>query len=75
MPTFYQDNELEIDVEEFVDSCSEREKQQLIEYLKVDLTDAPLSEWDKLVSKLMGMGQHRLSVEEEELIRKIAEKL
>ena len=75
MPTFYQDNALDIDVEEFVDSCSEREKQQLIEYLKVDLTGAPLSEWDELVSKLMGMGQHRLSVEEEELIRKIAEKL
>ena len=35
MPTFYQDVEAEvdIDVEEFVDSCSVREIQELVRYL------------------------------------------
>lgn len=35
MPTFYQDVEAEvdIDVEEFIDSCSDREIQELIRYL------------------------------------------
>lgn len=38
MPTFYQDVEAEvdIDVEEFVDSCSAREIEKLIRYLVED---------------------------------------
>jgi hypothetical protein len=38
MPTFYQDVEAEvdIDVEEFVDSCSGREIEKLIRYLVED---------------------------------------
>ena len=34
MPTFYQEAEIDVDVDEFLDCCSRREKEQLIKALK-----------------------------------------
>ena len=82
MPYFYQEVEVNIDIDEIVDSCSLKEKQLLIDILRDDTElnseiriPSTESDWDILVSKLMGMGQHRLTNEEEALIRNIAEKL
>jgi hypothetical protein len=83
MPYFYQEVEVNIDIDEIVDSCSLKEKQLLLDVLRSDvelkansiLVPDTNSDWDILVSKLMGMGQHRLTNEEEALIRNITEKL
>jgi hypothetical protein len=80
MPSF----DLDIDVEEFVDSCSSWERKQLIKYLssipgEIDESDFnPKSvidaQWEASLSKLKTQ-RHQLTAEEEELIHKIANRL
>ncbi len=87
MPEFYVDD-LDIDPSEFVSACSEREIKELIEALAEDgyifqpSNDIPSidknlldEEWDVVISKLSGRGRLRLTNEEEEIIRKISNRL
>jgi hypothetical protein len=82
--TKYQDVEMDIEIEEFVDECTTGEINILIKYLKKEghlnsdefnanktLLDI---EWAKIIKKISGNNRLRLSIEEEEIIRKIANK-
>jgi hypothetical protein len=82
--TKYQDVEMDIEIEEFVDECTTGEINILIKYLKKEghlnsdefnanktLLDI---EWAKIIKKISGNNRLRLSIEEEEIIRKIAKK-
>jgi hypothetical protein len=79
MPTFYAEN-IDIDVDEFIDSCSRKEINELIDYLVEDgyvikvtgtKQSVPEAEFNQLLDKL---SQNRLCLtnEEEELLKKIA---
>jgi hypothetical protein len=79
MPTFYAEN-IDIDVDEFIDSCSRKEINELIDYLVEDRyvikvtgikQSVPETEFNQLLDKL---SQNRLCLtnEEEELLKKIA---
>lgn len=87
MPVYSADAEVEVSVEEFLMDISEREKKELIEILcdNGDIADINLvqshnhqtlldKEWNGLVGKIME-ARLRLSSEDEEIIRKIANKL
>lgn len=81
MPSFYADVEVEVD--EFVDNCSKREIEELVKYLhkeghlnedtipaeNMNLLD---QEWAEVLDKLSGRNRLQLSNEEEEIIKKIA---
>lgn len=87
MPTFYQDveAEVEIEIEEFVDALSSREKQELIDYLidggygiranGISATRSNMTlqqqEFENALENLK-QNRFRLSNEEEQLIIKIA---
>jgi hypothetical protein len=82
MPYIYTEVEVDIDVDDFVDSCSRREKEQLVKKLKEgdlweDTTSENLSlmelEWKETLTKLSN-ARLRLSNEEEAFIKKIANK-
>lgn len=78
MPTFYQDVELDVDIEEFVDECSDREIQELILYLVEEgrlpktLTGYSQSQnlslndtmWYETIEKI---GSNRLTLTDEEI--------
>lgn len=87
MPTFNQETEFDIEIDEFVSSCSKREIKTLIEVLveeghlnksalpsdmTIDKNHLDL-EWDTLCDKLSSL-RIRLTVEEEETIKKIINK-
>lgn len=86
MPTFYAED-IDIDPDEFVSSCSSREIGELIDALVEDghipkISDiAPIDknlldeEWDSVIAKIAGTGRLRLTNEEEEIIKKIANRL
>jgi hypothetical protein len=86
MPTFYAED-IDIDPDEFVSSCSSRELEELIDVLVEDghipkISDiAPIDknlldkEWDEVIDKIAGLGRLRLTNEEEEIIKKIASRL
>lgn len=85
MPRFYVDD-LDIDVEEFVDECSSREISELVQYLREQghLNDNNIPaedmnvldlEWAEVIDKISGNARLRLTTEEEELIKKIANRL
>lgn len=86
MPTFYQDAEIEVDVDDFYSQCSSSEKEELVDLLKDDgyLKDETIIsesietykdvEFEIALSKLSA-NRLVLSVEEEELIKKIASRL
>lgn len=86
MPTFYAED-IDIDPDEFVSSCSSREIGELIDVLVEDghipkISDiAPIDknlldeEWDSVIAKIAGTGRLRLTNEEEEIIKKIANRL
>jgi hypothetical protein len=82
MAYIYTEVEVDIDVDDFVDSCSRREKEQLVKKLKEgdlweDTTSENLSlmelEWKETLTKLSN-ARLRLSNEEEAFIKKIANK-
>lgn len=86
MPTFYAED-IDIDPDEFVSSCNPREIEELIDALVEDghipkISDiAPIDknlldeEWDGVIGKIAGTGRLRLTNEEEEIIKKIANRL
>ena len=69
MPEFYVED-LDIDPSDFVSACSKREVEEFLE--DKNLLD---EEWDEVIGKLAGRGRLRLTNEEEEIIRKIANRL
>ena len=82
MAYIYTNVEIDIDVDDFVDSCSRREKEQLIKKLKEgdlweDTKSDKLSlmelEWNETLTKLSN-ARLRLTNEEEAFIKKIANK-
>jgi hypothetical protein len=84
MPRFYEEVEFDITPEEFIDSCSTQEKEELWEALKDDYDYPEISVnkndncldtmFYEQVQKLIG-NKHRLTVEEENLILSITNKL
>lgn len=82
MPYIYKEVEVDIDVDDFLDSCSRREKEQLVKKLKEgdlweDTKSDKLSlmelEWNETLTKLSN-ARLRLTNEEEAIIKKIANK-
>lgn len=82
MAYIYTEVEVDIDVDDFLDSCSRREKEQIIKKLKEgdlweDTESENLSlmemEWSETLTKLAN-ARLRLTNEEEEIIKKIANK-
>lgn len=82
MPTFYPED-FDIDVEQFVDDCDSHEITELIEYLRkqgylnndnMQTRDISLldMEWAATINKISGNARLRMTTEEEETIRKIA---
>jgi len=87
MPEFYVED-IDIDPSEFVSACSKREIGELIDALAEDgyianpINSVPAEdknlldeEWDGVIGKLAGRGRLRLTNEEEDIIRKIANRL
>ena len=73
MPRF--DTEVDIDVSEFIDSCTDRETESLIQYLKDSIPEINLdADWKEALMKLLPR-KHLLTVEEENLILKISGRL
>lgn len=83
--TIYEKNiEMYIEIEDFVDECSTNEINILIKYLKQEghLNSDKFNanetfldiEWAKTIKKISGNNRLRLSIEDEEIIRKIANK-
>ena len=74
----------QIDLDDLYDSLSDKEKYKLIEYLREDsfLLQLPMypnnnykdSEWEEIINKL-AQSRIQLSLEEEETIKKIANRL
>jgi hypothetical protein len=80
MAYIYTEVEVDINVEDFLDSCSRREQEKLIKKLKEgDLWEHTMSgkqnlielEWSDILTKLSNYRLH-LTIEEEEIIKKIA---
>jgi len=85
MPTFYAED-IDIDADEFISSCSSDEVQELIDILveegyvnRKDVVSTQKNlldeEWDEVIGKLKGNGRLHLTNEEEEIIKKIANRL
>ena len=85
MPTFYAED-IDIDPDDFISACSSEEIQELIDALvedgyvkkhEVESNDKNIldHEWDEVIGKIAGTGRLRLTNEEEETIRKIANRL
>ena len=78
MPEFYTDVTASIEPREFIQSCSKEEITELIEclgeygHLPSNIGD---DEWTRLVLKLAGPGKMQLTVQEEEAIMEIANKV
>lgn len=86
MPTFYAED-IDIDPDEFLSSCSSSEIEELIDALVEDGYIPKINhaapkdmnlldeEWDEVIGKIAGLGRLRLTNEEEEIIKKIASRL
>ena len=86
MPTFYAED-IDIDPDEFVSSCNSREIEELIDalvedgyipkinHIAPDHKNLMDEDWDVVMGKLGGRGRLRLTNEEEEIIKKIANRL
>jgi hypothetical protein len=80
-----QSIDMDIEVDEFVDACSSREIEELIKYLQSEghlVGSAPTDdmnaldhEWAQVINKISGRARLVLTNEEEETIRKIANRL
>ena len=82
MPYIFTEIEVDVDVDDFLESCSRREKEQLVKKLKEgDLWEDTKSdnlslmelEWNETLTKLSN-ARLRITNEEEEIIKKIANK-
>lgn len=82
----YFETEVDIDVDEFWNSCSKREKKELLKCAEEDgyvLLPSGIEnensknlhdlEWDKIIYKLLN-SRLRLTIEEENIIKQIANK-
>lgn len=79
------DVDVDIEVDGFVDQCNSREIKELIEYLQeqghlggeIPTHNMSISdkEWAEVISRISGRARLRLTNEEEETIRKIANRL
>jgi hypothetical protein len=79
------DVDVDIEVDKFVDACNSREIKELIEYLQeqghlggeIPTNNMSISdkEWAEVISRISGRARLRLTNEEEETIRKIANRL
>jgi len=78
MPEFHTSAYINLEPSEFIEGCSKREIRDLIEclgeygHLPSNLAD---DEWTKLVLKLAGPGKMQLTVQEEDAIMEIANKV
>jgi ribosomal protein S8 len=86
MPTIYQQAEIEVSIDEFYSECSSSEKEELIDYLKDDgyLKDEVIIDEDNstylenefnIALQKLSANRLVLSIEEEEIIKKIASRL
>lgn len=76
--------DVDVDVDDFVDECSTKEIKILIECLKeqghlsLEYSDNSMNildvEWNNVIRKISGNNRLRLSNEDEDIIRKIANK-
>lgn len=83
MPSFYSDAEVDVDVNEFMDACSRREIEEVIDYLKETghlshlKNDSNMSlnesEFEDNLSAISG-NYVNVTKEEEEVISKIAKR-
>jgi len=83
--TQHVDVDVDIEVDEFVDACNSREIEELINYLQeqghlggeIPTNNMSISdkEWAEVISKIGVRARLRLTNEEEETIRKIANRL
>lgn len=85
MPYFETEVDVDIDVNEFWDSCSKREKKELLKCAEEDgyitypteIEDKSKNlhdlEWEKVISKLHQV-RLRLTIEEENIIKQIVNK-
>jgi len=86
MPEF--DSYVEVDVDEFLSACSDREREDLIDALEedgyvkrvvpkgskpADLLSIPDLDWQDMIERLQGC-RMQVSSEDEELLKKIAQK-
>jgi hypothetical protein len=86
MPTFYAED-IDIDPDEYLSSCNSREIEELIDALVEDGHIPKINniapddknlmdeDWDNVIGKIGGRGRLRLTNEEEEIIKKIANRL
>lgn len=86
MPTFYEETDFDISVDDFLEECNSREITEIIEYLE---EMGYLKSYEKKYSKAEGVmeeifqekikkiseSKHRLTLEEEDIIAKIADRL
>ena len=83
--TQHVDVDVDIEVDEFVDACNSREIEELINYLQeqghlggeIPTNNMSISdkEWAEVISKIGLRARLQLTNEEEETIRKIANRL
>jgi hypothetical protein len=86
MPRFYEETEFDIDPCDFLDDCDTSEIQEIIEYLEengylknhstTDRANGGLleEEFQERILKI-SVSRHRLTLEEEEIIKKISDRL
>lgn len=87
MPTFYEQTDFDITVDDFLEECDRREIEEVIDYLEEmgylknhSRTEggSPIGileeEFQERIQKL-SESRHRLTLEEEEIIKKISDRL
>jgi SOS response regulatory protein OraA/RecX len=87
MPTFYEETDFDIGVDDFLEECSNFEIEEVIDYLeemgylknyKRSEGGTPVGileeEFQERIKKL-SESRHRLTLEEEEIIKKISDRL
>jgi hypothetical protein len=87
MPIFYEESEFDIDPCDFLDECTPSDITEIIEYLvenKYLKNNYPISknkglglleeEFQEKIQKI-SESRHRLTIEEEEIIKRIADRL
>jgi hypothetical protein len=87
MPTFYEETEFDISTDDFLEECDKDEIENIIDYLeemghlknhKRSEGGSPMGileeEFQERIQKL-SESRHRLTLEEEEIIKKISDRL
>jgi len=87
MPTFYEETDFDISVDDFLEECSSFELEEVIDYLEEmgylknhkrtpDGNPAGIfeEEFQEKIQKILE-SRHRLTLEEEEVIKKISDRL